>query len=570
MKLPTGYGKTITACGSYSILKHHGQVNRALFIFPTVAQLQQFIDDGPVDFYMAGMPNPLPVINVGYFGPQAIKKHRTNQNEIFAITIQSLINGKGGYVADLMQTGKWLVVVDEYHHYGCDAAWGVKVKSLPCQHLLAMSATPFRKKNDGAFGDPDIEVDYRKAVEEKAVKPLSGHSYIYRVSTIDEDGQVSYYTTDQLATMAGGDSPEAIEAMMINKRMRWSPKYISPLVTKPIERMLRDRIATGYQLQVLASAMTVSHAKMICEQIGDLYPELSVDWVGTKPDGRDDEENRKILKRFCPAKDEEGRRNPDLDVLVHVALAGEGLDSRNVSEVVFLHNAAITNTNQQVIGRGARYLEGVTCNVNFDSTSEYAEKRYIGRRMEEGMDDIEIPPGEEAVEEEAKEKSDDYEPLPDEPFVHIWDMELQYIDSGDPEVQRMAKALGEVCADVDSTVLLADLSHPGWKTVEDIYKNMRLKEAERFNEQSKTEQWRESVKHAVSRVTGLFIRTMYGGRDGVDKREIGRVKAAINSQKLKDLKVPVSADIEACKKHYEWLRKIERIVLNTKRVPAWV
>jgi len=165
---------------------------------------------------------------------------------------------------------------------------------------------------------------------------------------------------------------------IIERKMRWSPKYVSPLVSIPIERMLRDRIATGYKLQAIIGAMCVSHARLVCEQVKAIFPELSIDWVGTGDNGRSDEENKKVLEIFCPKKDEEGRRRPGLDILVHVGMAGEGLDSIYVSEVVHLNRASINNSNNQENSRAARYLDGVMGNINFDSCSEYAVKEYVG------------------------------------------------------------------------------------------------------------------------------------------------------------------------------------------------
>ena len=43
--------------------------------------------------------------------------------------------------------------------------------------VLAMSATPYRKDQDEAFGKPDIEVSYREAaVKEGVLKRLECHS----------------------------------------------------------------------------------------------------------------------------------------------------------------------------------------------------------------------------------------------------------------------------------------------------------------------------------------------------------------------------------------------------------
>ncbi len=328
VKLPTGYGKTITALGSYAILRAKGKCNRLLMIVPTTPQIAQFKADGPSDLASVGFVESREVVDVSFFGVSAIKKSAKNEAQVFSITIQSLCQPTGrAIVSELMSKGNWMVVIDEYHHYGHGASWGDAIKSLHYDHLLAMSATPSRKNDDSAFGDPDIFIKYRDAVKEQAVKPLKSHSYNYRIDAVLESGEVTSFTTDELVEAAGSSLPDEIEKFKATRKMRWSPKYVSPLVSIPIERMLRERISTGYKLQAIVGAMCVSHAEMVAKQIADMFPELVVDWVGTGPDGRPDKDNEAIIKKFCPPKDSNGNRVPSIDVLVHVGKAGEGLDS---------------------------------------------------------------------------------------------------------------------------------------------------------------------------------------------------------------------------------------------------
>ena len=115
--------------------------------------------------------------------------------------------------------------------------------------------------------------------------------------------------------------------MRIERQMRWSPKYVSPLIYNPFDRLEATRShMPGIKCQALVGAMCCSHAQMICDQIRTMYPNLAIEWVGTGPNGRADDENKAILARFCPPKVDGQRRSMDvkLDVLVHVGMAGEG------------------------------------------------------------------------------------------------------------------------------------------------------------------------------------------------------------------------------------------------------
>jgi superfamily II DNA or RNA helicase len=562
VKLPTGYGKTFVGCGTYSILKHQGRVNRMLVIFPTVTQITQFKNDGHVEFSDALVDGPLSIDDVSFFGAEAIKHHRSGKTQIFVTTIQALGNSRGmDNCRTLLQTGQWLVWIDEYHHYGIEKQWGLSALSLPRAFLLATSATPTRPKRDSAFGEPDISVSYRAAVKETAVKPLHGHAYNYKLDAIMEDGNIQSFTTAELAKEAGGSEPERIEKLRIKRKMRWSPKYVSPLIRNPIERMQLERCHHG-NLQMLVGAMCVSHAELVCQQIKGMFPELKVEWVGTGENGRPEEVNKDIVKRFCPEKDASGRRGvPQLNVLVHVGIAGEGLDSTLVSEVIHLNNASLCNRRNQEAGRASRYLEGVVGHINFDSSSEYAP--YTGESIMDAMDEEPPQP------EEGDPKDEPLRELPDEPYIQILNLELLSIDSGDRGVQRFLKVIETASVGgIDYKILKADLGHPEWEKIIDLYRKMRQHEADEFNQESRVTQWQEAVHAAVTAVTGRVIRMMVRNGVNIERSLAGDIKKRINTAK-KRLFGEVRPDIEICRQHYHWLKQLEQEIIATG-LPSWL
>jgi len=456
-----------------------------------------------------------------------------------------------------------MICVDEYHHYGVEKTWGravIELERLPsCQFLLAMSATPYRPDDDSAFGKPDVTVTYRQAVSEKAVKPLECHGYTYRVDAID-NGDVVSFTTQELTEKAESSSPEALERVF--REMRWSPKYISPLVDVPISRMQRNRIVTGHKLQALIGAFCCSHAQLVCEQVRAMFPELTIDWVGTGTNGRSSAENRRVLSQFCPPKRDGKRHQSDikLDVLVHVGMAGEGLDTVYVSEVIHLNPANRNNSNDQENGRAARYLPGVTGYINCETGTDYA-KDFLGGLIELAFD---TPPGqapEDEEQEEARSQEGQLELplLPDQPTIRIVDCELIEINTG--EVERMAQALSEVSGESIDNPKVQE------KAIE-LYKNMRKKEAERFNDRAVVEQWSEAVNGALSVVTRRTAQLMTAPGVRMDKSLIGDIKKRINSRKKRVLG-PVDRDVENLRKHYNWLKSLEG-QLTQEGLPSWL
>lgn len=565
IKLPTGYGKTYTALGTYSILKDAGVVNRMLIIFPTDSQLQQFEKATPARLREYAIDGPPSVSDIRFFGAKAIEKHIGDKCQIYAITVQSLIGARGmDNVNALLGKGRWLVVVDEYHHYGIDKPFGGAVNSLSYEFLLCMSATPYRPSNDSAFGAPSIEVKYREAVAEKAVKPLRGYAYHYRIDAIDESGDVVSYTTEELIAAAGGDSPEKVQKL--TRKMRFSPKYISPLITNPIDRMLRDSL-DGKIRQAIIGCMSVSHAKLVCEQVGTTFPGIAVDWVGTGDDGRSTTENQAIINRFAPADGSE----PSLDVIVHVGMAGEGLDTVHVSEVIHLNAAGVNNSNNQENGRASRYVPGVTGHVNFDGCSGYARDGYVGAAVMDAMDND--PPSQDpedsGEEPEPADPDSDWLDLPDNPEIRIYDLECTKIDSGDHTVQMMVDF---AIKDPRTPFSAEDFADPNGEPMAYLIngvKEMRKREAELMDEKSVIQQWKDSVDRAVSVLTGNIIKIQTAKGVRVEKSMRGDIKKRINTRKKRDLGA-IDNDKDLLKLHYDWVKRLETEIKTAKGVPSWL
>lgn len=564
-QLPTGYGKTRTAACSFLMLRARGVVNRILYVVPRSAQACQAAEDVPRDLLSCGELRTKGC-EIGYSPIEALRAHRRGDTEVFVVTVQSLVSSPRAIdaVAELMSTGRWMLVIDEHHHYGAaeDSAWTSRIKSLPSNAMLAMSATPDRPDGPSVFGKPDVKVSYVQAYRDHAVKPLDLHAYEYRVDAITINGEVISMTTGELIDEAGGTDPELIEKFIASRQMKWSPKYISPLVLHPIER-LGDLQASGVKSQMLVQALSCSHAKMVCEQIRSIAPDgVVVDWAGTGPNGRSDDDNRAALQSFCPPKNDKGVRAWKTQILVNVGMAGEGLDCTDVSEVVFLTSPRKNNTSLQVIGRGARVMrhsQAIRCTVNVDSGSELAGM--VGALIM-GIFDGEAPTPQE-VEEIDNERADrDYQPLPDEPGVGIVDVTLIDIRKDSlfkhsmndyTENPERYPGLTREVAEREFTRLVRE--HNAQRDA-------------RFNQTSTLEQIREQCNAAVRKLSGLIVRAE--SNDGrIEKSRIGDVMKLINGMAVRSFGPVKTADEETLRRRWAWLKQLEASALANER-PPWL
>lgn len=290
---------------------------------------------------------------------------------------------------------------------------------------------------------------------------------------------------------------------------------------------------------------------------------MTVDWVGTGDNGRSDGENRAILKRFCPDK-VDGRRRPediDLDILVHVGMAGEGLDTIYVSDVVHLNRASLNNSNRQENGRAARFLEDVTGVIHVDSSSDF--HAFVGPDIEHSFDHndlLDIEDEDEATTDSGN--GQEIGELPEEPQIRIYDMQCIRIIKG--EVEIMAKAMLSVGQWDDS--LLADDGF--MQSAEQAYLKMKQRELEQFNDRSIVEQWKEKVGAASGLVTSRAIKAIYGSKGRLPASIAGEMKKRINSRKKRELG-GVDQDVDLLRRHYQWLQRLEQQLIKGE-VPQWL
>lgn len=574
-QLPTGYGKTLAAACSYLEVKHRLGVNRILYIVPRGAQANQAAEEIPaaINRLVGGRPR---AHVVGDNPITAYKAHRKGDAEVFIVTVQSLVSSDRTLLAvcDMMQTGRWMVVIDEHHHYGDaeDSAWTKKVMSLNASALLAMSATPDRSDGTSPLGAPDVVVKYFDAWSEGAVKELRLHSYEYLVDAINTNGDVIPFSTSELIKEVGSDNPAEIEKWMASRQMRWSPKYISPLILHPVERLL-DLKMICVRGQMIVQALSCSHAKMVCDQVKAIIPHgMRADWVGTGENGRPDSENQRILNEFCPPKDaSSGTRKWTLDILVNVGIAGEGLDTTDVCEVVFLTSPNITNSALQTIGRGARTIRGLgsqpVCTVNVDGASELAA--YIGPAVMSLFDNGKLTHNEAEIEElERKDSHDrDYVELPDSLNVGVLDVTLLDIRK-DPMFQGVLALAEEAIS--RSPLSEEQAAKYMEATVEKAVREFMRNRDERFNASAVEAQTRDRLQTAVNKVAGLIIRRMTSKTSvRVERTFVGDVVKRINGAKKRSLGPVEQATSDELETHYRWVKQLEAKILSGE-TPEWL
>jgi superfamily II DNA or RNA helicase len=523
---PPGYGKSAGFAMAWKYCEETKIANRLLLIVANDTQRQQIINDFRSDCNDVGAPCRG---GVWEFERSAgdIRTARDGKSEVFVCTVQQLeASNHGGLniLKDLLTANntQWMIGFDEFHHYGEDMPWGdaAKVAMQYASFVLAMSATPYRRGPDFIFPEPRLTVTYSEAVTEKAIKPMVCHTYDYRVTVIDANGETQYTTSELLE-----EAPEGIDKWEERRHIRYSPEYIHPLIIHPLTRLMLKRGQSGQRLQMLIRAMSCSHAEMVCEQVKQYTSGgMTVDWIGTGPHGRSQETNDNIRRAFCPQKECGVRPIPKLDILVQVSMAGEGFDSINVAEIVDLFpvskRAATGRATQdkQFYGRGSRIVPNdkeviLHVSVPSDHPLQVWGGKELHRWMDSSGDDI--GPREEDKEREPPDI--DWFDFPELPRKR--EIELLNITTEDENFIQFAKEAG---------------GRRGWDLVLDkqelfeIYRNVCKGVAEESSEQARMYQVRELLDCIIGRIS--YIKASRTG--AVGGNIIGQYKKDLN-QKIK-------------------------------------
>lgn len=569
-KLPTGYGKTRVFCAAFAIKLAQGVVDYMLYLVPRDAQVRQAAEEVP-RVLLADYGIQTTSVIVRDDPKVAIRNIRNGKTLVFVSTIQGLATSAStkDTLNELMHFGRWFRAIDEYHNLplyvtenGQKRAgrYFEELETLPKAFEIRMTATPKLDNGNDPFPDPSPRVTYREALKEGVVKPLFLNTYEYRVDGLMVSGELVSFTTTELQDADG------LEQMVLTGRMRWSPKYISPLILIPVERMNDYRLA-GIKTQMIVRAATCSHAELVCSQIKALLPTLEVDWVGTGPNGRSDKENRDAIDRFCPPKNASGKRPWTLDVLVQRGIAGEGLDTTDVSEVVILSACTGTVQDMQLFGRGSRVIRDATgavikvnCTINVDSATEIAkDDRYLGAKVMDIFDaDV---PQEEEKEAEDPDPPGEYKEMPDDPIVILADVSLIDIRT-EPGYKQMFDGLrSEQGASHKSDDELCEIA-------DKVMRDYIARRDQSLNASSVVAQLRQQVDNAVGKVVSLIVRRISAKGMRIEKSLPGDLKRRLNTRK-KSLFGAVDEGEDVLTDQYHWLKDLEREILSGE-LPSWL
>lgn len=576
VRWPTGYGKSKGIALAYKAKREAGLCDRLLIVVANTTQARQTVEDFKTDCRDVG----LVVKDPWLFNkePVTYRAHVEGRAEVFVTTIQMVsatARGDIDTLTNLLRSGgRWMLAADEYHHYADERDWGTslaRVRDLSV-FTLAMSATPDRDDVPTIFGKPTLVKPYLEAVQEEAVKRFTRHAYNYAVDVKTPDGEVVRFTTDELREI---EQAEGFEKFEQRRKLRYTPKYVSPILLHPVTRLIDRRLATGQPLQLLVRAMSCLHAEYIAEQMASLFgDELRVDWVGTGMNGRTDEQNTRTLAAFCPRKTATGARGvPTVDVLVQVGMAGEGLDTVYVAEIIDLSLASLkgaANQSKQFLGRGARWVPALAadeqiCHVSVPSDHPLAGVPVQMTAWFDGA--VEMVDAEAAGQDQAPREYE-FAPMPPEP-PSIEDVTLMNVTSDDPHyvsfVRQMnaeAERRGRRAWDLDDPVDVESSKAFYLKVYHEVEGGRRVQAENEMRREQLDRHVKQYVRKAFQKLNGRGAFAERSAMGDMIRRMNGHLKAQFGERS--------AAMPEDINRMWRYVATLDERLSAGEPVPLWL
>lgn len=374
--LPTGVGKT----GVMGIAPYHISNGKVLIIAPRVAikdnLIKQLDPINPENFWVKRgvfrSPEFLP--NVCEYNPKLSKDVLDNSNIIILNAQKLQIRLESSILKFLPKDYFDLIIIDEAHH-STAKTWDDAINHFSEAKIIKLTGTPFR--TDGQKIEGELVYNYKLglAMAKNYIKSLENIIYIpdELYLTLDENESIQY-TVQQIYDLGLKDED------WVTRSVAFSMECSEKVVDKSIEFLQQKRSVSNIPHKIIAVACSIFHAN----QIKSLYESkgLKVAIVHSRLEQKD------IEKAFSDIE------NHRVDVVVNVAMLGEGYDHPYLSVAAIFRPFKAELPYIQFIGRILRYIDDENAtpidNVGQIISHKNLELDDLWRKYKKEIDESEI------------------------------------------------------------------------------------------------------------------------------------------------------------------------------------
>lgn len=337
--LPTGVGKT----GLMGLLPFHICKGRALIITPQLTIKDEVIDsldpDNPGSFWykrkIFKRVNETPTL-VEYTSD--IKREILDVANVVILNIHKLQTRLASSPLNYLPEDYFdMIIIDEAHH-STAATWVETVNHFDKAKVIKLTGTPIRTDGAELAGELVYKYKLSQAMAKGYVKSLRNFEYIPEklFLTIDKD-ESKQYTVDEILELGLRDED------WIRRSVAFSRECSESVVRESI-KLLENKRRNDSKVphKIIAVACSIDHA----EQIKKIYVEQGY-------------RAEVIHSKQLPEKQNEIKQdieNHRLDVIIHVAMLGEGYDHPYLSIAAIFRPFRSELPYEQFIGRVLRAI----------------------------------------------------------------------------------------------------------------------------------------------------------------------------------------------------------------------
>lgn len=322
-------GKTTFGLHVAHRMLREGRVSRVVVVAPTTHICRQWAADA-ARYGLDLEPN-----RPNSAGPEPRDRHG------LAVTYQTVAAGPGGHKRRCAQAPT-LLIADEPHHMGEQAAWGRNTVAAfgPARFRLLLSGTPFRSDNtpipwvaydDDGVSSADFAYGYTDALLEGVCRPVTFHPYEGDMEWVSDGRRRS-------ADFAVG-LPAAESSRRLRTALDPDGDWITRVLHDAHQRLAELRAASHPEAGGLVIAIDKQHADALADRL--------VRVTGTRPPvvTSDASDASQRIAAFAAGSD---------PWLVSVLMVSEGVDIPRLRVGVYATTARTELFFRQVVGRFIR------------------------------------------------------------------------------------------------------------------------------------------------------------------------------------------------------------------------
>lgn len=251
-----------------------------------------------------------------------------------------------------------MIIIDEAHHSPAET-WQNALAYFDKAKVVKVTGTPFRTDRKPIEGKVITEYRLGRAMQQGIVKSLENFKLIPQTLylTIDNNEDIMY-TIDQLRSLGIKDENFIARSVALSKECNFQ------IIDESIRTLNLKREGSTVPHKIIAVACSVDHAK----SLKTMYEERGMKALLIYSD-LDKEEKRAVLTDI---------ENNRCDVIIHVAMLGEGYDHKYLSVAAIFRPFKSLAPYSQFIGRILRRIDDVEVSKPGDNIGAVIAHRDLG------------------------------------------------------------------------------------------------------------------------------------------------------------------------------------------------